>query len=306
MSKPESIFQSVWWNTGLRPRGSIRPQPEESQSRLIAQTLKLLVDQNRVDCFVLGETTREVAEEIRSSAGIDYRLESVEQGNVNISVLYEPARLLLLDSRILPITYVEKTLIRSVRWTFALKDELWFHLFACHWPSRLQGEQARRERIELAAGLRRHLQELQGTLEELPAIFVGDFNDEPFDESVSAWLQTSRDLKRVSKKPSLLYNPFWSHLGEDAGTADALLRRPPGTHYFASDQLSEWFTFDQGLVSSEFILHNDWQLDEPNTGILALPHLIRPTERRIEKTMDHFPILLTLKRRSAPLPQEPT
>jgi hypothetical protein len=46
-------------------------------------------------------------------------------------------------------------------------------------------------------------------------IIPGDFNDEPFDNSLSKKLMASRDRILVGKDNRYFYNPYWRHLGEE-------------------------------------------------------------------------------------------
>ena len=96
----------------------------------------------------------------------------------------------------------------------------------------------------------------------IPFIIMGDFNDEPYDDSVREGLESSRDLRLVLNKAKLtgeclkkpegylaskfvLYNPCWS-----LRFADTL--EIGGTYYNSP----EWKTYDQLIVSHGLLIEN--------------------------------------------------
>ena len=165
-----------------------------------------------------------------------------------------------------------------VRTSVAGADAITF--FAAHWPSRREslGEA---EREHLGADLARKVSGAKGGV-----IVIGDFNDEPFNKSLSDSLQSTR-MRETARKRSILYNPFWRLLGE---------RRPfeaeddgglcGGTHRWSGDYGGEWFTLDQMLFSPRFLSPNGWRLREGSIDIVELRGL---------KTGQHFPIMCTLE-----------
>jgi predicted extracellular nuclease len=107
-----------------------------------------------------------------------------------------------------------------------------------HWPSRLGGayesEPFRIIAGETLAYWHERILEIKG--EDTPIVVLGDFNDEPFDRSLSEYGLSERENRRVkslrSRKPYLL-NLMWPLMG--AGS---------GTHFFDT-----WGVLDQALVN---------------------------------------------------------
>lgn len=93
--------------------------------------------------------------------------------------------------------------------------------------------------------------------------------------------------------PGRLYNPFWRWLGEQQTLAEEHSGRlAAGTHFFRSDQLSSWFTFDQALVSGSLLGGNGWVLSEEGTGICPFSLLLK--DGQMVAGFDHLPIVVTL------------
>lgn len=111
------------------------------------------------------------------------------------------------------------------------------HIFVNHWPSRYSGVMETRDlRNAAAQQLRKKVSEVLNSNLSAKIIILGDFNDQPNDESLTKYLKTTR----VSNKPnsSTLYN-----LSLEWG------KRYNGTLKYQS----QWFVFDQVIVSGALL-----------------------------------------------------
>jgi endonuclease/exonuclease/phosphatase family metal-dependent hydrolase len=125
-----------------------------------------------------------------------------------------------------------------------------------HWPSRSGGVyESRGYRMtagETLAYWHQRIWEVRGNL--IPIIAMGDFNDDPFDESVLTYANTTRergDVERAQTAPSF-YNLAWRYLqqqGQDHNGKPKLLH---GTLYFDGNGN----VFDQFLVSKGLLLQD--------------------------------------------------
>ena len=86
------------------------------------------------------------------------------------------------------------------------------------------------------------------------ALIMGDFNSNPFEESVVAFsglnaLPTKEKTERTvkNKKKKILYNPMWKFFGD----FDTI----PGTYFYnnSKDVNYYWNIFDQILLTHDFI-----------------------------------------------------
>lgn len=129
-------------------------------------------------------------------------------------------------------------------------------------------------------------------------ILLGDYNAELFADSLTIGLSSTRDITRVRKKPLLLYNPFWRHLGEAKiykQGIDTTIKNRCGSDYYKSGSITRWYTFDQMLFSSYFIGNSDWHLNEELTGIIDEPELFNWVIDPKQK-FDHLPIISVLEK----------
>ncbi len=86
-----------------------------------------------------------------------------------------------------------------------------------HWPSRRGGELSSRPNRNKAAQLARALVDsLQGSDSTLKIIVMGDFNDDPVNESVRKNLQTTGSIQKVNR--SVLLNPMEKLYKEGIGS----------------------------------------------------------------------------------------
>ncbi|WP_339353670.1 hypothetical protein [Xenorhabdus budapestensis] len=74
-------------------------------------------------------------------------------------------------------------------------DETIFNLFISHWPSRMWCKENSADRHLLGSRLRDAIDETKNKNSIGNVIIAGDFNDEPFDESISNQLMATRDLR---------------------------------------------------------------------------------------------------------------
>ena len=107
-----------------------------------------------------------------------------------------------------------------------------------HWPSKLGGDlESEPYRIIAAETMSYWIERIYANFEkEVPVIVMGDFNDEPFNRSITHYALGLKDSSKVKSKRSrkpYLYNLMWP-----------LQNDKSGTHYYNS-----WGMLDQILVN---------------------------------------------------------
>jgi hypothetical protein len=91
------------------------------------------------------------------------------------------------------------------------------HFIVSHWPSRSGGEaRSRPRRIAAAQAARSTIDSIKSLDPDAKIVFMGDLNDDPTDISVTRYLNTSGDRKRL--KEGQLYNPFVDYARRGIGT----------------------------------------------------------------------------------------
>ncbi|BBL73050.1 hypothetical protein MishRS11D_01480 [Methylomagnum ishizawai] len=163
-------------------------------------------------------------------------------------------------------------------------------LFISHWPSRLWCHENSVDRHLLGMRLRDQIDGLNPA-KDGAVILLGDYNDEPFDDSLAGQLMATRDRAFVVKKPHLLYNPFWRHLVRaEPYPSKAEDETGGGTYFHANGETTRWRTFDQIIFSSVFLGRGRWHLNEALTGILRIPeHGAKMVDH--QSIFDHFPVI---------------
>lgn len=169
-------------------------------------------------------------------------------------------------------------------------------LIGNHWPSRTAG-QYESEPYRMTAGetLSYWVERIREKLgEEVGIVAMGDFNDEPFNRSLTEYALSTSDRQRVTngRNPYLL-NLMWPILGEGLGT-----------HLFDG----RWNLLDQILVSKGVVTGKcGWRVEGRakiegteimSEGTKGSPRRfgIKPTERDANGFSDHFPVSVLLVR----------
>ncbi len=145
-----------------------------------------------------------------------------------------------------------------------LSDTDTLHIFINHWPSRYSGLlETRGKRVLAALTLRRELDSLYRHYKNPKIVIAGDFNDQPFDESISLHLNAQAVSAEI--EPDGLYNLA---AGWDNNKSGTLKYR------------SQWFVFDQIMVSGALITANSGLFTKPEyASVVNLPFLIEKDER---------------------------
>jgi predicted extracellular nuclease len=164
------------------------------------------------------------------------------------------------------------------------------HLFVNHWPSRRGGKEATDvKRIQAAKVARKAVDSLFSIDPKAKILLMGDFNDEPTDESIMVHL----NAQQKSTTPQTLQNLMW-----------ALKAEGKGTHMHAK----QWNMLDQIIVSKAFtdariglniiagsagIYAPEWMKD-PNPKFGGSPYRTYAGEKYLGGYSDHFPVFVHL------------
>jgi hypothetical protein len=168
------------------------------------------------------------------------------------------------------------------------------HFFVNHWPSRYSGLMETQSLRNLAASTLRSL--LTQTFKKhhnAKVIILGDFNDQPWDESISLHLG-AQEISDYSLQEDIINLSFqWQN--DDLGTIK---------------YRSQWSVFDQIMVSGSLLKAEKGLFTEPPLArIVKLPFLLEKDERyggiKTNRTYsgysykggfsDHLPVLLEFK-----------
>jgi hypothetical protein len=291
----------AWWNTSLSPLGKQRANKEQ-QTRAV-EVISYLIAGLGIDCLALGEVVLEDVNNLMTQAKLDdYQFfnGTLKAGRLQFDtgILYRKNAFSLINDTSLISFRGSHNFKVAHRIDFMVPEtDKPFHIFVSHWPSRLWCERHSADRDVLGIRLRDAIEELNNSYGGIAhAILLGDFNDEPFDRSLSEQLLATRDRRLAHKNPTLLYNPFWRCLGE------ALPQIPgsspisySGSYFHKSGRETQWRTFDQIIFSSTFLGHSEWHLNEKYTRILYLEPFDKVVSNRYE-IFDHFPVISVIEK----------
>jgi len=285
----------VWWNTSLSPAGKDRATDEQRQ--FVCSMVNFILNEVQVDFLALGEITEKDVKVIMQTCDLtDFDAEmdfpKVDRSRFDACFLYRRDKLFLLATH--PIISKKGNLSLKIaqRVDFMIQAHGKLHVFVSHWPSLSWCHENSADRHLLGVRLRDAIVDVSPEHEKLAnVILVGDYNDEPFDASLAGQLMATRDRGLASKKPHLLYNPFWRHLGcPTLSSSDNTDEGSGGTYFHKNGEITRWRTFDQIIFSSAFLGHGNWHLNEELTGILDFAEL-RERVMDNKEIFDHFPVI---------------
>lgn len=287
----------AWWNTSLSPTFRLRDRSTEEERDAARAVISLLTAEEQFSLIALCEVSPGDIQRFGvAGAYRGYRLHQITEpagrSAFNMCVFYHPERMALVQSVPILSSVGDKTLRIAQHLTFAVNGESQpFEIFLSHWPSRLQMQQYVPMRHLLGTRLRDAANLILERDSQARIIFLGDYNDEPFDASITDCLMATRDRQLVARRKHLFYNPFWRHLSPFSGLEDGLASvNDQGSYFHKAGDLTRWRTFDQMIFSSTFVRDGEWQVDEINTRVLNIQFCI---DLVMEPNMhfDHLPVI---------------
>lgn len=297
-------IKMAWWNTALSPASkNASSKANEETYTIICEHIKRLIIDLSCDLIAICEVSTEDVAYI--SSYLDSNLTNMKvldltynvgRTRFDIAVVYNSAKIHLkyqyqLSKILTGNTIKAAQLVEVVN----LDDEKIIQLFLCHWPSRLNGDGERRRKaaadiVYLSAS------ELMSKNEDV--ILMGDFNDNPYDESVLHNLKASRCHDFVRKYPNeFFYNPFWRSVVSDKKysylTRNDMFRS--GSHKYKQFQGTLWHSYDQIIFSGSFLGMGAWYLNEQSTKVVDEIGLINDFDDK-KNIIDHLPVICEITR----------
>ncbi|MFA6949222.1 MAG: endonuclease [Lentimicrobiaceae bacterium] len=230
----------------------------------------------------------------------NYRIiheESPDQRGIDVAMIYQRDKFTELNHKSIHITMSDSSIktrdILYVKGLTPSNDTL--HLFVNHWPSRTGGVSITMNRRKEAALTLRHIVDsISKAQPDAFIVIMGDFNDEPADESISKYLDAQIGLpdSPVFRLNNLMY-PYMN-------------KWDTGTNKFRG----QWGILDQFIISSPLVFNkNSIHLSNQGAEIFAPPYLLQRDEKytgtipfRTYNGMryqggfsDHLPVLLHLE-----------
>lgn len=298
MTSDPARIKIAWWNTRLSPPKGTALQGKDRELALEVILGLLSLD---IDLLCLGEVTRVDVEQMAALVGDGYNIidfsRSPSKSKFHICVIARVGRVLYVEHEFILSTYAASKYKIAVRFTCLIDESFALDLFIVHWASRIYRGEDTADREHFGHSLRG---ELNGRLRYTKNIIViGDFNDEPYNKSMTKTLRVSRDHHVARKSRDVFYNPFWKKMtsadGYGKDTKDA---EQTGTYFYRSHKLHRWFVLDQILFSPNFIGNSEWHLDESRTGAWRPQALVDAVESP-HSAIDHLPVIAEIEKEQA-------
>lgn len=302
-AKNNKKISFAWWNTSLSPHSKENSASDEHKLFVLSTLVRLLVFKD-IDVLCLCEVTEEDIEYINDTLNLESLDYAIYNGTLkngrkkfDLCIIYRVTKLTLLSSDVISKMQITKKIHagQEVNFVISETDEP-ITLYLVHWSSRMYDYPDSPNKIQLGTLLRDAVNDCRETRNVKHVVILGDFNEEPYNKSLTDSLFASRDIALVKTQPRLLYNPFWRHMVHGALHPNNNFESEGcGTYYYKGDQANRWKTFDQILFSSDFVNGNYWFLNEAKTEVFSDKQFIEYIYASKSK-FDHLPIISVIER----------
>jgi hypothetical protein len=223
--------------------------------------------------------------------------DSPDRRGVDVGLLYQPRYFTVIGSQSVNPGIInmdgKPVITRDILHVHGELQGQELHILVNHWPSRRGGEKATRSLRNQAAAVNRAIADsiLQSS-PEAGILIMGDFNDNPINESIRKELRSRDKSDRV--KPGEFYNPFHAYYKKGLGT---LAWR------------DAWSLFDQILISHTLLDKRPDRFYYYKSAVVNRPYLVQPMghyrgypyrtfdfDEYISGYSDHFPVVSYLVR----------
>lgn len=283
----------LWWNAGIfSGRGLAAADSKRTTAMSI---LGELIRSQQPDLIGLCEISVEdvaALELVVTDLGYGVRSLHGQDGQVrfDMCVVYRIGRLRLAEEMI--VHHVDRSRDKALRLGVGIvisfeaeKDEL--AVVLSHWPSRLRMHDGSHERVYLGSKL---LEIVSALRLERPVVLMGDYNDEPYSDSIFCHLGAVRDSS-LALANGKIYNPFWKHLSGPWSRPFTGLPIRHGTLRYGSAGNQTWWLFDQIMFSHDLLTGDSWVLDESGVGVIPWSDM---GDQQNVAVFDHLPVIAQL------------
>jgi hypothetical protein len=214
---------------------------------------------------------REVLERLLTSTplkGFNYKIihkESPDHRGIDAALLYDADRIYPLEFNFYALQKGEEIVkTREILYFSGKINNDTLHFFINHWPSRYEGLlESKPMRNSAAKLLKQKIKELQQKVHHPKIIILGDFNDQPTDESLFEILGAQSVSEKVQNNQLYNLSIPWMKAGVQT-----------------QKYQSQWSVFDQCVVSGALINSKaGYSVIPENAKITELPFLLKKDEK---------------------------
>jgi hypothetical protein len=287
-------FSFGFWNCAISPPGQNDPVDAEMVISAF-EIIKSLFEEHALAIIFLCEinvNSFTLIEEMAKDIGVESIIanDSTPTGSkFDLACLYLPEHV-QIEKGLTHVGRVGTSRIKVAQ-TFSVifdKNEKPIHFLLSHWPSRLQ-DISKSFRNECSIGLRMGVVNLQENNESF--ILLGDYNDDPYSETIFDNLRATNDRSLVITSPDYwLYNPFWRTLYARSVFSLSDAKHDFGTCYSKANNRNSWSSFDQILFSGDFLKAGDYYINEENCKVISDEKYVKLIMSS-DNNFDHLPII---------------
>ena len=239
---------------------------------------------------------RSVVEDLANDPALlskDYGIihfDSPDERGIDVALLINEDYFVLNNSECIGLNIYElsgeKDYTRDALYVNGFLNDEEVHIIVCHWPSRRNSaNETSHKRIQAAEQINNFINRNEAIIASSKVIIMGDFNDNPVDESIKHHLVNDN-----------LYNPFEKLMNITRGSL---------SHY------SKWHLFDQIIFSHNFFKLEKGKHSFKNADIFdkdflkewkgsnkGIPFRTFRGNKYLGGYSDHFPVYINLKKAS--------
>ncbi|WP_375559699.1 endonuclease/exonuclease/phosphatase family protein [Bernardetia sp. OM2101] len=284
------------------PNGKQKWTTERYKQKIkkIAKVISMIGDEDGAELIGLCEIENEsvlkdlINDPQLKKYGYNYiHYDSPDERGIDVALLYKEPVFKVTASKNYE-TKLKDDKTRDVLWVAGTLEGEEIHLIVNHWSSRGGGEEkSRPKRMTSALVARQIVDDLEAKNPNAKILLMGDFNDEPFNESITKGLEA---IETPDIKGKQLFNVFAS-----------LEKSGKGTYNYKGD----WNMLDQMIINKGFFVTKNnakgWRfidgniydqdfLKEASGKYKGNPFRTYVGTKYLGGTSDHFPIYVHLER----------
>ncbi|WKK65958.1 endonuclease/exonuclease/phosphatase family protein [Lutimonas zeaxanthinifaciens] len=223
--------------------------------------------------------------------------DSPDHRGIDVALIYKPLNFFPIHYEFLELKLWneqgERIYTRDVLYVHGILDSEEIHLFVNHWPSRRGGKlKSEPKRLKAAYLVNQKTNEILVQNPKAKILVLGDFNDDPFDQSIKDVL--SRNKSTSKKTGPIFFNPMEKMFRKGMNT----LAYRDGINLFDQILVSKSFMKNSNLIDGYYFLkagiYNPAYLINMKGRFAGYPKRSFNRQKYDGGYSDHFPVFIEL------------
>lgn len=223
--------------------------------------------------------------------------DSPDLRGIDVALIYEPLSFSPVFFEFLELKLWnergERIYTRDILYVQGILDFDEIHLFINHWPSRRGGKiKSQPKRLKAAYLVNKKIQKILAQDSEAKILVLGDFNDDPFDESIKNALSLNKS--NPEQPVPIFYNPMEMMFKKGMNT----LAYRDGINLFDQILVSKNLLKPSGSIKGHYFLragiYNPMYLINKQGRFAGYPKRSFNSQSYVGGYSDHFPVFIEL------------